>query len=72
MTSSNITNSGGYEEQAVIEALAVWGCNRQSRAVRNGGGAASWFHECLPSTQESFRDWAKDIVKLIGMIRGLR
>ena len=62
--------SASSEEEAVIEALAVWGCNRRSRAVRNGGGAAPWFHGCLPSTQENFRDWAKDIVKLIGTIRG--
>lgn len=53
----------------VIEALAIWHCNRQSKRIRDGGGAASWFHECLPSTQEHFRDWARDVVNLIAKIK---
>lgn len=71
MTSPNITNASG-EEEAAIEALAIWHCNRKTRAIQKSGGASSWFDECLPSTQENYRDWASQVLTLIAVIKGIR
>lgn len=71
MTQEPDTNSDS-EEAAAIEALAIWVCNRQTHHICNNGGASSWFHECLPATQESFRKWAATTLNLIGTIRGYK
>lgn len=68
MTDTNVSK----ERENVILALAVWHCNRKSKIIRDGGGAASWFHECLPSTQDNFLEWARDVVDLIEKIKGGR
>lgn len=51
--------------EETIECLAEWQLNRETKRVKDSGGAASWFHECFPETQNSYREWAKAAISVI-------
>jgi hypothetical protein len=50
---------------SLIERLAEWQCDRTTQQVINRGGAASYFKDCLPETQEDYRKWAKETLAII-------